>query len=148
MADDIGLVYGNNQAGPTGQNGPQASKSTASLQDPPPLVSGSSRQPKKRLVICCDGTYNNSVSTENPLTNVSRLSRCIDDIADNGGTLQVIYYHAGIGSGTSKFANRIDAATGRGTPTMLLVILAHKRLILHRYKPHRKEYLYFYLFEL
>lgn len=70
-------------------------------------------QPKKRLVVCCDGTYNNSVSTDNPLTNVARLSRCIDDV-DKDGTLQMSYYHTGIGSGTSKWANAADAATGRG----------------------------------
>ena len=143
MADGIRLVYDDNQAGM------QASKSTASPQDRAPPALDSRRQPKKRLVICCDGTSNNSISTDRPLTNVSRLSRCIDDVADNGGTLQVIYYHAGIGSGSSKYANVADAVTGNGRPTMLVVILlGFDRLILHRHKPYREECLHFCLLEL
>ncbi|KAL9616599.1 MAG: hypothetical protein Q9160_008544 [Pyrenula sp. 1 TL-2023] len=70
-------------------------------------------QPKKRLVICCDGTWNNSVSTDSTLTNVSRLSRCVQDVADDG-VAQIVYYHAGIGSGTSRLSNSVDGATGRG----------------------------------
>ncbi|KAF2466113.1 uncharacterized protein BDR25DRAFT_377820 [Lindgomyces ingoldianus] len=71
------------------------------------------QQSKKRLVVCCDGTWNDSVSTDNPLTNVSRLSRCVEEIAEDG-ILQVVYYHTGVGSGTSKLSNSVDGATGRG----------------------------------
>ena len=83
----------------------------------PPMVRPSSNtvQPKKRLVICCDGTWNNSVSSNNPLTNVSRISRCIEDVAADG-VLQIVYYHTGIGSGTSRLSNSIDGAVGRGNP--------------------------------
>ena len=79
------------------------------MASPAPLT----RVPQKRLIICCDGTFNDSVSTNDPLTNVSRLSRCIDDVGADG-TPQIVYYHTGIGSGTSKFSNLKDAATGRG----------------------------------
>src|SRR5437763_1948195 len=69
--------------------------------------------PRKRLIICCDGTWNNSISTDSPLTNVSRISRCIP-CADSKGILQVVSYYTGIGSGTSKLGNIIDGMTGRG----------------------------------
>ncbi|ORY19624.1 hypothetical protein BCR34DRAFT_471960 [Clohesyomyces aquaticus] len=70
-------------------------------------------QPEKRLVVCCDGTWNDSVSTDSPLTNVSRFSRCVEAIGEDG-ILQIVYYHTGVGSGTSKLSNSIDGATGRG----------------------------------
>lgn len=64
-------------------------------------------QPKKRLIICADGTWNNSVSTDSELTNFLRLSRCIQDVAEDG-VVQIVYYHAGIGSGTSRLSNSVD----------------------------------------
>ena len=147
MADEIESVYDDDQAELTGQHVAQASKSKTSPQDRATPASGFRHQPKKRLVICCDGTYNNSVSTDNPLTNVPRLSRCIDEVADDG-TLQITYYHAGIGSGTSHLANMADATTGRGRPTVLIDILGFYRLILHRHKPYREKYLHVSLLEL
>ncbi|KAF2415751.1 hypothetical protein EJ08DRAFT_739706 [Tothia fuscella] len=72
--------------------------------------------PPKRLIICCDGTWNDSVSTNNPLTNVARFSRCVND-RTNTGILQIVYYHTGVGRGTSKISNSIDGAIGRGIGT-------------------------------
>ncbi|KEQ68180.1 hypothetical protein M436DRAFT_30098, partial [Aureobasidium namibiae CBS 147.97] len=68
---------------------------------------------KKRIFVCCDGTWNDSISTDSPLTNVSRFARCVKEVAKDG-TMQIVYYHTGIGTGTSKFASAIDGATGRG----------------------------------
>ncbi|KAK7192319.1 uncharacterized protein CC84DRAFT_1251437 [Paraphaeosphaeria sporulosa] len=67
----------------------------------------------KRLILCCDGTWNDSVSTNNPLTNVARFSRIIEERAADG-VLQIVYYHTGVGAGTSKISNSIDGAVGRG----------------------------------
>ncbi|KAH7394879.1 hypothetical protein DE146DRAFT_764489 [Phaeosphaeria sp. MPI-PUGE-AT-0046c] len=67
----------------------------------------------KRLIVCCDGTWNDSVSTNNPLTNVARFSRCIEERTQDG-ILQIVYYHTGVGAGTSKISNSIDGAVGRG----------------------------------
>jgi uncharacterized protein (DUF2235 family) len=67
----------------------------------------------KRLIVCCDGTWNDSISTNNPLTNVARFSRCVEDRAEDG-VLQIVYYHTGVGAGTSKISNSIDGAVGRG----------------------------------
>jgi uncharacterized protein (DUF2235 family) len=52
----------------------------------------------KRLVICCDGTWNRP-DAESP-TNVTKLSRAVADRDDNGA-VQRVYYHAGVGTGPS-----------------------------------------------
>lgn len=70
--------------------------------------------PGKRLVVCCDGTWNDSVSTKSPLTNVSRISRCIKAVSDRDGVLQIVYYQTGVGTGTSKIGKNVDGAIGRG----------------------------------
>ncbi|KAI8965100.1 hypothetical protein F5Y11DRAFT_313871 [Daldinia sp. FL1419] len=72
--------------------------------------------PKKRLFVCCDGTWMDAVGTDNPLTNVARLSRCIKPVSleDGDPVLQIVHYQTGIGRGTSKVGRLIDGATGRG----------------------------------
>lgn len=47
-------------------------------------------------------------------TNVATLARCLKPVADDG-YLQISYYDSGVGNGTSKVAQLIDGATGRGT---------------------------------
>lgn len=71
-------------------------------------------QPRqKRIVVCCDGTWDNSVSgTKNP-TNVVRLSRGLES-EDADGIAQIVYYHTGIGTTQAIFGPYIDGATGRG----------------------------------
>jgi len=44
--------------------------------------------------------------------NISSLARCIEN--EGEGVPQVVYYHTDIGSGTSRWANRVDDVTGRG----------------------------------
>ncbi|KAK6957090.1 hypothetical protein Daesc_002375 [Daldinia eschscholtzii] len=75
--------------------------------------------PKKRLFVCCDGTWNDAVSTDSPLTNVARLSRCIKAVSseNNNRVLQIVYYQTGIGRGTSRIGRGVDGATGRGIST-------------------------------
>ena len=84
----------------------------------PELAAGAGQAPPaqvaiRRLIVCCDGTWNDSISTESPLTNVSRISRCIPNIGENG-VVQLVSYYTGVGSGTSKPGNIIDGMTGRG----------------------------------
>ncbi|RYP59692.1 hypothetical protein DL770_010154 [Monosporascus sp. CRB-9-2] len=76
--------------------------------------------PKKRLFVCCDGTWMDAVNTDYPLTNVARLSRCVKNVSlakDNTHILQIVYYQTGIGRGTSRIARAVDGATGRGIST-------------------------------
>ena len=68
---------------------------------------------KKRLIFCCDGTWN-SHDDESP-TNVFKLRNLIVPTAPDG-TAQSIYYDAGVGTAGSIFRRAIDGATGRGLP--------------------------------
>lgn len=73
----------------------------------------------KRLIVCCDGTWMNSdngykePSAQNPQpsiqvpSNVTRISRCFKRRC-NDGTLQIISYESGVGTGS----NAIDTLTG------------------------------------
>ncbi|OTA62656.1 hypothetical protein K449DRAFT_405452 [Hypoxylon sp. EC38] len=68
---------------------------------------------KKRLFILCDGTWQDGVNNKSRLTNVATLARCLSPV-DHKNCLQLVYYDNGIGNGTSKVAEAIDGATGRG----------------------------------
>jgi uncharacterized protein (DUF2235 family) len=75
---------------------------------------GSRKSPKKKLVVCCDGTWNNSDARKLPLTNVARIARCVKS-SDKNGTAQIVYYQTGIGSsGWSKMGRAIEGMTGIG----------------------------------
>lgn len=75
----------------------------------------------KRLVICCDGTLNDSIYSKRPPTNVTRLARCILDRTDDG-VAQTIYYQSGVGTvAGGRVSRAIDAATGRGKSMSLLI---------------------------
>ncbi|TWU73700.1 hypothetical protein ED733_004895 [Metarhizium rileyi] len=77
------------------------------------------RRQKKRLIVCCDGTWMNSdygftksrlFSKKGTLqvpSNVTRISRCFKRRCADG-TLQIISYESGVGSGS----NTLDSITG------------------------------------
>ncbi len=59
----------------------------------------------KRLVVCCDGTWNKP--DNETITNVEKIARTVQsDPAATGGTSQLVYYVAGVGS-NSYWADRI-----------------------------------------
>ncbi|KAL7909526.1 hypothetical protein GGI35DRAFT_450146 [Trichoderma velutinum] len=80
---------------------------------------GSQPPVHKRLIVCCDGTWMNSdngyvePTLEHPQgmlqvpSNVTRISRCFKRRC-NDGTLQVMSYESGVGTGS----NAIDTITG------------------------------------
>ncbi|GKU14691.1 unnamed protein product [Fusarium langsethiae] len=83
---------------------PQVSKSFLPLEDGSHHeATGNARAAPKRIVICCDGTWQSSVSgLKNIPSNVTRLARSIARSGkDKDGKVwqQVVYYDAGIGSG-------------------------------------------------
>lgn len=67
----------------------------------------------RRVFIFCDGTWQDGVNSGNVPTNIATLARCIKPIADDG-YIQISYYDSGVGNVTSKPAQLIDGATGRG----------------------------------
>ncbi|KAF3769840.1 hypothetical protein M406DRAFT_246745 [Cryphonectria parasitica EP155] len=67
---------------------------------------------KKRLIICCDGTWMNSdkgfeKGRPQPPSNVTRLARSFNRNCSDG-SVQVIYYQSGVGTGSTM----ADAFTG------------------------------------
>jgi uncharacterized protein (DUF2235 family) len=92
-----------------------------------PPTSEKEPQPHKRLIVCCDGTWNTGDLEGKTLTNVAKIARCISD-KDNwkpkaqdgtaresrGTYMQIVYYQPGVGLGTGKVSNTWDAMTGRG----------------------------------
>jgi len=70
--------------------------------------------PGKRLIICCDGTWQDSDGgTFEVPTNITRLARSIEPVAKDG-TPQIVYYQSGVGTGYGVFARVIGGATGSG----------------------------------
>ena len=59
----------------------------------------------KKIILCCDGTWQSSVSGKHNLpSNVTRMARTIAkagrDREDNKIWQQVVYYDAGVGTGS------------------------------------------------
>ena len=70
---------------------------------------------KKRLIVCCDGTWQ-TLETDYP-TNVVKIAQAIKPVA-NDGTLQILFYDAGIG--TEKWQRILGGAFGRGIDDKIL----------------------------
>ena len=51
----------------------------------------------KRLVVCCDGTWNDS-DNGTGYTNVSRLAWAIKPVDERSGTTQIVFYQSGVGT--------------------------------------------------
>jgi uncharacterized protein (DUF2235 family) len=72
----------------------------------------------KRIVICCDGTWQSSVSTvDNVPSNITRIARYLLRVGkDTKGEQwqQLVYYDAGIGTGGSAMEATREGVTGSG----------------------------------
>lgn len=72
----------------------------------------------KRIIICCDGTWQSSVTTTtNVPSNVTRLARHLTKAGrDKNGQIwpQLVYYDAGIGTGVSGLEAKRQGGTGSG----------------------------------
>lgn len=74
-------------------------------------------RPTKRLILCEDGTWLNSESSDlsdslNIPSNVTRVSRAIKPMSSDG-IPQVVYYHFGVG-GSGKITDRLAGLNGGG----------------------------------
>ncbi|KAF4911113.1 hypotheticall protein [Colletotrichum viniferum] len=68
---------------------------------------------RKRIVICCDGTWNNSNAEGRIQTNVGRLATVVAHKCCNGMP-QVVYYHRGVGTEQSLAARALGGLFGQG----------------------------------
>ena len=104
---------------------PHSSAANAAPSSRGYVTTTSTDAPPKRLFVCCDGTWQDVVSTDYTLTNVARLSRCIKSVssADDGTPIfQIVYYQTRIGRGTSRVGRAVDGLTGRGKLTTSLCL--------------------------
>lgn len=90
----------------------------------------------RRLIICCDGTWQTSVSDkENIPSNVTKLCRLIKNFGDKDGKKwhQIVYYDSGIGTGN---LSGVESARQGGTGAGLMenVIEAYN-FIVSNYEP-------------
>ncbi|KAJ0158100.1 Uncharacterized protein CTA2_12284, partial [Colletotrichum tanaceti] len=67
----------------------------------------------KRIIVCCDGTWNNSNKKGGIATNVARLSSAIAHKCCTGMP-QVVYYHRGAGTEDSTTARILGGMFGQG----------------------------------
>ncbi|KAH0563276.1 hypothetical protein GP486_002161 [Trichoglossum hirsutum] len=91
------------------------------------MASGSTKRLGKKLIVCCDGTWQNSDNgfekdskwwpgstgrLQTP-SNVTRIARAISRYHDDGRS-QVVYYQAGVGTGGLAVDQIMGGATGEG----------------------------------
>lgn len=67
----------------------------------------------KRLIVCCDGTWNDTDSQSTD-TNVFRIAKAIHGSQETGGVLQIVLYMRGVGTSGLKAETWIEGATGLG----------------------------------
>ncbi|KAF2088927.1 hypothetical protein K490DRAFT_38157 [Saccharata proteae CBS 121410] len=75
--------------------------------------------PKKRIIICCDGTWQTSAhGTHSIPSNIAKLSRSLSpwyfDPESSQWAPQVVYYDAGVGTGVSRVEKKYAGAFGLG----------------------------------
>ncbi|KZT02647.1 uncharacterized protein LAESUDRAFT_729887 [Laetiporus sulphureus 93-53] len=77
---------------------------------------GTSKKLQKRIIVCCDGTWQDGIVVEErwKYTNVLRLSRAIQhlDIRQDPPIPQIVFYQSGIGSSGSLYDQIVDGGTG------------------------------------
>jgi uncharacterized protein (DUF2235 family) len=76
----------------------------------------------KRIIICCDGTWNTPDAAVNGTpcpTNVVKIAEAVSPHAPDG-TRQLLYYDAGVGTAGSRARRAFDGATGSGLSASIL----------------------------
>jgi len=97
----------------------------------------------KKIVLCCDGTWQSSVSGKHNLpSNITRMARTIAkaglDKEDNRVWQQIVYYDSGVGTGSlSAFESKRQGATGDG---LVVNVLEAYNFVVNNYSPGDKIY--------
>ncbi|KAK0632628.1 hypothetical protein B0T14DRAFT_39398 [Immersiella caudata] len=87
---------------------------------------------RKRIIVCCDGTWNSANARESgDPTNVARLSGAFAKKCCSGMP-QIVYYHSGVGTSTSKIAQYLGGIFGMGVTQD---IVESYRFICDNYNP-------------
>ncbi|WP_319468058.1 DUF2235 domain-containing protein [uncultured Pseudodesulfovibrio sp.] len=96
---------------------------------------------RKRIVVCCDGTWNSPDETSQGVpcpTNVVRMAEAVKS-SDKGGVEQKLFYDPGIGSSGGWLQRCFEGATGTG---MSKNILDAYRYLIHNYTPGDELYFF------
>ncbi|CCL99034.1 uncharacterized protein FIBRA_01043 [Fibroporia radiculosa] len=98
---------------------------------------------KKRIIVCCDGTWQDGVIvTERwKYTNVLRLARAINhvDVRCDVPISQIVYYQSGVGSSLCLYDEVVDGATGA---TLGEKVEEAYAFIAHNYHPGDEIFLF------
>lgn len=92
----------------------------------------------KRIVVCCDGTWNNDDQQTND-TNVSLLARAVHGSQQTGGVLQIVLYVRGVGTTGLAIETLIAGAVGLGVDDN---IRSAYQFIAQNYVPGDEIYLF------
>ena len=85
----------------------------------------------KRLVVCCDGTWNKPDSQT--VTNVEKIARTVQsDPSATGGAYQLVYYVSGVGAGSYAVDKLLGGAFGFG---LFHNVIACYRFLAQNYEP-------------
>ncbi|MGZ8769078.1 DUF2235 domain-containing protein [Aeromicrobium sp.] len=85
----------------------------------------------KRLVVCCDGTWNKP--DNQTITNVEKIARTVQsDPGATGGVHQFVYYVSGVGAGSYKADKFLGGAFGFG---LFHNVIACYRFLAQNYEP-------------
>ena len=77
------------------------------------MTEGPGTRLKKRLVICCDGTWN--APDNRHITNVEKIARTVEiDLRRTGGVQQMVLYVSGVGAGSYRVDRLLGGAFGFG----------------------------------
>lgn len=103
------------------------------------------KRPKKRLIVCCDGTWMNSdYGFVKPglfhlkgflqvPSNVTRISRCFKRRCSDG-TIQIINYESGVGTSDNFFDNVTGGAFGFGLAEVRFPLFLADRVSVFRWR--------------
>src|SRR5690348_17266695 len=87
--------------------------------------------PPKRLVVCCDGTWNKPDSVD--VTNVEKIARTVQtDSQATGGVQQLVYYISGVGTSSYEADRLLGGAFGLG---LFHNVIACYRFLSQNYAP-------------
>ncbi len=77
----------------------------------------------KRLIVCCDGTWNTADQTEDGVftpTNVVKIFNAVDDTSKEKGIEQIKYYHPGVGADETIVKKLKGGISGNGIDKIIM----------------------------
>jgi uncharacterized protein (DUF2235 family) len=94
----------------------------------------------KRIVICCDGTWNTPDQTDDGVAEPTNVTKLADATARTaGGVEQMLFYHSGVGTSGSWISHLYDGFTGSGISD---TILEAYRFVIETYEPGDQLFLF------